>query len=83
MQKKEFTKEELAEIESRSKKAMADFAARQKENPQLITSKDVARIMGMDEDMIEDLFGEEENVKGEGNTEGEHGNPFAEDDEIL
>ena len=83
MLKKEFTKEELAEIEARSKKAMADFAARQKENPQLITNQDVARIMGMDEDMIEDLFGEEENDTGEGNAEGEHGNPFAEDDEIL
>ncbi len=83
MQKKEFTKEELAAIEARSKKAMADFAARQKENPQLITNKDVARIMGMDEDMIEDLFGEERNKNAEGNTEGEHGNPFVKDDEIL
>ena len=82
MQKKEFTKEELAEIEARSKKAMADFAARQKENPQLITSKDVARIMGMDEDMIEDLFGKE-NESGEENIDGERGNSIAQDDEIL
>ena len=71
MNKKELTKEELAEIEARSMKARSEFVAKHKENPQPITNQDVARILGMDEEMIADLFGEEGKETYDGNIEDE------------
>lgn len=73
MNKKELTAEELAAIEARSMKARSEFVARHKENPGPITNHDVARIFGMDEEMIDDLFGEEGNESGDGITDGDPG----------
>ena len=82
MKKIEFTKEEIAAIEARSARAKAEFSARQKSNPQPITSQDVARIMGMDEDMISELFGEADVESIDDNINGDSGIVPDEEDEI-
>ena len=71
MKKMELTAEEFAAIEARSMKARSEFVSRHKENPGPITNRDVARILGMDEKMIDDLFGEEGNESDDDITNGD------------
>lgn len=65
MKKIRLTKKELAETEARQEKAKAEFIKKHKGNPGPVTNFDVARILGMPEDMIEELFGKEDRA-GEG-----------------
>ncbi len=82
MKKKELTAEELAAIEARSMKARSEFVARQQENPGPITNRDVAMILGMDEETIDDLFGEEGNEAGDSITDGDPENIPGDEEEI-
>ena len=82
MKKKELTAEELAAIEARSMKARSEIVARQQKNQGPITNRDVARILGMDEEMIDDLFGEEGNVSDDSITDGDPRNLPGEESEI-
>lgn len=59
MKKPKLTKKELADIEAKKKKAADIYRENQKREPGPITAVDVARVLGMPEEMIEDLFGEE------------------------
>ena len=59
MKKPKLTKKELAAIEARKEKAKAEFMTKHKDGPGPITNIDVAKLLGMPEEMIEELFGKE------------------------
>ena len=82
MKKMELTAEEFAAIEARSMKARSEIVARQQKNQGPITNRDVARILGMDEEMIDDLFGEEGNESDDSITDGDPRNLPGEESEI-
>lgn len=60
MKKPKLTRKELADIEVRKEKAKAEYMAKHKDGPGPVTSIDVAKLLGMPDEMIEELFGKEE-----------------------
>ena len=57
MKKHELTNEELAETEARKEKAKVEYMKKHKDGPVPITNIDVAKILGMPDEMIKELFG--------------------------